>query len=835
MAELAERLERQRFVVLIGASGSGKSSLLRAGLVPRLQSAMTTVVVTPGPKPLEECAVRLAALAGVTPGGLYKELKDDPGNLGRVARQITARPHADDGDMLLVVDQFEETFTLCRDMVEQDRFVEALVAAASAEGSRCRVALGVHADFYAHCTHHPLLVEAMRDAQVPVGPMNLDELRRVVVKPAQQAGLTVESALLATLMAQAHRQVGVLPLLSHALLQTWRRRRGSLLTLDALDAAGGIEGALAKSAEEFYEDLDADQRTTARHLFMRLTAPAAGTEDTKRRVTRGELDEDHITTSVVEQAAAARLVSLDRDRIEIAHEALIGSWPRLRDWLAADRDRRRVHHQLTEAAETWVSLGEDPGALYRGTRLEAARQLTESDDIGLSTREHAFLLGSLAAAAAESRLAVRGSRRLRVLITTLGVLALLTTATTVLAVRANRAMTVQRNDAIALNVAAEATRMYPAAPALATQLALVSYRLKPDRNTLNALLSTLMTTWTAHRSEAYALDVSHDSTLLATGGRDRTVRLWDIRDPRQPVRVGTVEGSQGAVYAVAMHPGKRILATGGVDEVVRLWDVTRPDRPRSVSLLPHHGDTVRAMAFSPDGRTLADAGQSGRAHVWDITDPRRPKLRAVLPGHTDTVRSVAFSADGRLLATGGQDASVRLWDLGAPGRPTLRAAWHAQELGVFWVEFSPRAGLLATAGGGVEAVRLWDTTEPGRPRLVAGICGHDDVVGGVDFSRDGRTLVSSSDDRSVRIWDVSTPTAPRNRALLTAYDTAVMGVRFSPDGRTLVSGVFDGTVRLLTTDFDQAVSRACDAPRRPISRDSWQRYFAGVPYRPPCA
>ncbi|MDX2781979.1 XRE family transcriptional regulator, partial [Streptomyces caniscabiei] len=310
LEELAGRLERQRFVVVIGASGSGKSSLLRAGLVPRLKEAAgtTVVVLTPGARPLEECAVRLGALAGLPPGALYEELRRDPANLGRVVRQITSRPtpggdgrdggdgddgrDGDDGgrrELVLVVDQFEESFTLCQDTVERSRFVEALVSAASDSGGRCRVALGTRADFYAHCTHHAPLVEAMRDAQVPVGPMSLDELRRAVLRPARRAGLSVEGALLATLVAQAHGQAGVLPLLSHALLQTWRRRRGNALTLEAFETAGGLEGALARTAEEFYQGLDPGRRRLARQVFVRLTALGDGTEDTRRPARLQEL------------------------------------------------------------------------------------------------------------------------------------------------------------------------------------------------------------------------------------------------------------------------------------------------------------------------------------------------------------------------------------------------------------------------------------------------------------------------------------------------------------------------------------------------------------------
>lgn len=324
LEELAGRLERQRFVVVIGASGSGKSSLLRAGLVPRLREAegTTVVVLTPGARPLEECAVRLGAMAGLAPGALYGELRDDPENLGRVVRQITARDDdTGDRELVLVVDQFEEVFTLCRDTAERDRFIEALVLAASAPGGRCRVALGARADFYAHCTHHAPLVEAMRDAQVPVGPMSLDELRRAVVQPAQRAGLTIEGALLATLIAQAHGQAGVLPLLSHALLQTWRRRRGNALTRDAFEAAGGLEGALARTAEEFYQGLDAGRRQLARQVFVRLTALGDGTEDTRRPARLEELDGlpgagegagDGEVRAVLDLAAGARLVARAR-------------------------------------------------------------------------------------------------------------------------------------------------------------------------------------------------------------------------------------------------------------------------------------------------------------------------------------------------------------------------------------------------------------------------------------------------------------------------------------------------------------------------------------------
>ncbi|MDV9176917.1 XRE family transcriptional regulator, partial [Streptomyces sp. W16] len=454
--ELAERLERQRFVVVVGASGSGKSSLLRAGLVPRLRAAeATAVVLTPGARPLEECAVRLGAMAGIASGGLYGELKADPENLSRVLRQVAARREDVDGpahgdgerDVVLVVDQFEESFTLCRDDAERDRFIEALIAAASSTGGGCRVALGLRADFYAHCTRNALLVEALRDAQVPVGPMRPDELRRAVTMPAQRAGLSVEGALLATLTAQAQGQAGVLPLLSHALLQTWRRRRGNALTLAGFEAAGGLEGALARTAEEFYQQLDAGQRTLVRQVFVRLTALGEGTEDTRRPARLDELDglagaDDTGIRTVLERAAGARLLILDHERVELAHEALIRCWPRLHGWLTEDREAMRTLHQLSDAAQVWETLGRDPGALFRGTRLAMAAGLARTS---MSVKEQGFLDAGLALRAAEQRAVRRRTRLRQQAVALLGVLLALASVTAGLAVRAQWAADRQRD------------------------------------------------------------------------------------------------------------------------------------------------------------------------------------------------------------------------------------------------------------------------------------------------------------------------------------------------------------------------------------------------------
>ncbi|WP_328497349.1 XRE family transcriptional regulator [Streptomyces sp. NBC_00414] len=829
--ELAARLERRPFAAVIGASGSGKSSLLRAGLVPRLRAGATVVVCTPGPRPLEECSVRLGGLAGVTPGGLYEELRRDSANLGRVVRQIVARSGATggaaegtsggatdgtgtgtsngaaDGHVVLVIDQFEEVFTLCRDETERNVFIEALVTASSAEAGRCRVVLGVRADFYAHCTRDALLVEAMRDAQVPVGPMSQDELRRAVLKPAQLAGLTVEGALLASLMAQAHAQAGMLPLLSHALLQTWRRRRGNALTLGAFEAAGGLEGSLAHTAEDFYQRLDAARRTLARRVFERLTVPGEGTEDTRRPARLEELNglagaEAGEVRDVLDRAADARLLTLDHERVELAHEALIRCWPRLRDWLAEDRAGIRVHRDLTEATAAWEALDRDPGSLYRGVRLAQAQEWAAHAADALTARERTFLDASRAAADGEQAAARHRARRLRRLTGLLAVLLLIASATTFSAVRAQDTANRQRNIALSQKAAGQAAALRATDPALAAQLSLAAYRLAPTADARGSLLSSFAgpyaTRLTGHTDNVNAVAHRADSRVLATGSNDDTARLWDVRDPHRPRSLATLTGHTDKVSDVAFSPDGRTLATASWDDTARLWDVRDPRHPRTTAVLRGHSGDVNALAFSRDGHALADASTDGTVRLWDVTDPGRPRGTRTLPGRHDDKRAVvtvAFSPDGRVLAAAGFDNAVRLWTFDASGRARKKATLTGPTAAVTRVAFSPDGKTIAGASWD-RAVRLWDIADPRRPGKPVTLSGHTDAVRSVAFSPDGRGLASAGMDQNVRLWDVTDPRRPRRGTVLSGHTDAAVSVAFGPDGRTLASAGDDQTVRL---------------------------------------
>ncbi|MFF4492334.1 helix-turn-helix domain-containing protein [Streptomyces sp. NPDC001544] len=815
VAVLARRVTECRFTTLVGASGAGKSSLLYAGLLSRWSAEhrdWPVMAFTPGPHPVEGCAAVLAAHTGESPGALHDTLMRDPRALHRaVLHALAGRP--EETEVLVVVDQFEEVFALCEDPAERGAFIEALITAARAANSRCRIVVGVRADFYAHCTDHPRLVEAVGESQVLIGPMTTDELRRAIVRPAARAGLTVEGALLAELVAQAKDQAALLPLLSHALLETWRRRRGNALSLAGFRATGGIDGALARTAETVYAALEPDGQRVARNVLLRLTAPGEGTEDTKRRVDRAELDFPG-TADVLERFARARLLALDQDGVEIAHEALIRRWPRLRGWLAEDREGLRIHRRLTEAATAWEAVQRDPGALYRGVRLDqAAEWAADWGRDALSEREHRFLTASLAARDASRAAALRGARRLRALLVLLAVLLLGTATATGFALVSREQAQQQRDIAVSRQVAQQADALRRTDPALSLQLALAAYRLHPTAAARGALLSSYGTPYATRLRSTDKVDAvafSPDGRLFAAAGADRRVRLWDAAAPHRPHPPVVLAGREASspavgVRAIAFGEDSRTLAATDALGTTTLWDLRAPHRPRVRAVLDPPraaaGPGSAAVAFSPDGRSVVSAGPSGVVARWPASSRGHRAAEAVLGTSGGEVRSLAFAPDGHALAVAGP-AGTLVWSVVPRDSGEVKAARTVRLPPANAVAFAPDGRMLAT-GGDDRVVRLWDPAKlrPGdRPRPVSLLTGHTDTVFALAFAPDGRTLASAGVDAEVRVWDPHVRpgdrTAVRLLGVLSGHTGYITSAAFSRDGRILATGASDQTARL---------------------------------------
>ncbi|MFD2470610.1 nSTAND1 domain-containing NTPase [Amycolatopsis silviterrae] len=794
--QLAGLVEQHRFTAVVGASGAGKSSLLRAGLIARARAGELAVpvadvrIVVPGPDPVAECAAQF----GGECGGSFR--------LHDAVRGLLA---GRDGDLLLVVDQFEEIYTVTGP-AERARFVEMLAGAAHRPDSRVRVVLGVRADFYARCCADPAVAKVLQDAQLVVGPMSTEGLRLAITRPAIDAGCTVEGALLTELVADVGDEPGALPLLSHALLETWRRRRGTTLTLAGYHAAGGTSQALTRTAETVYQRLDGQQRKTAKALLTRLVALADGVEHTKRRVRRDELPaEDADLGRVVELLATQRLLVLDHDTIEISHEALIREWPRLREWLAEDLEGLRLHRQLTEAARTWNDLGRDEGVLFRGTRLALIRDWCDAGSPVLSADEAEFLRASVAAHDRERETEVRRTRRLRRMVAMLAALLLVAAVATGFAVQSGRTATEQRDVAVAQKVFSQSQQLRETNPGLALQLDLAAYRLSPQPELRDAILSgaaePVPTRLTGNTGQITATAASRTRHLLAAADLDSSVLLWDVTNPRHPATLAKLAVPGGAVTATAFSRDGRTLATGALSGEVRLWDLTDPRRPRQVSAI-QASDGVAALTFGADDRTLsvgtttkysADPSHPSQTGLglWDVRDRTRPVLAATpLPGQN--VLAAVFAADGRILATGGDDGVLRLWDTTDARRPALLAQQPARAGAISSIAVS---GHLLATGDGTSA-HLWEIGDPRRPADVAALPPIPRGVASLDFSPDGRTLATSGDDKTTRLWSVAEPARPRQVLTLAGHASTVSTVLFTVDGQTLATAGEDKAVQL---------------------------------------
>lgn len=798
-ADLLDLLGRRRFAAVFGPSGSGKSSLLRAGLVPALQHP-------------QEPGLRLAAIRILTPGSRPAHTHAD-----LLAR--TGTPSGGALDTLLIVDQFEETFTLCHDPAERARFIDLLLTARG-PGSRSRVLLTVRADFYGHCAGHRELAEALRDAHLLVGPMSTAELREAIVRPATADGLTVERALTSRLVEEVADAPGGLPLLSHVLLETWRRRRGKTLTTAGYEAAGGLNGSIAQTAEDLFAQFSADQTAIARRLLLRLIIPGDGVPDTGRPADRTELHADTPgpERDLLERLVRARLVTLNDGVVELAHTALITAWPRLYAWIEEDRERLRVHRRLTEAAAAWEELGREDEALYRGSRLDSAEEAFGPDEHHhLTVLEREFLVRSTAQRDREQQAAARTTRRLRSLVTALSVLLVMTLAAAGLTFSQRQDLLAQRRTILAGHLAAQSSALRTKNFDLAALLAVQAYETSPTKEATAAVYaigaSPLQRTIRLHgRHIADSVVFSPDGRTVAAYGYSSASRLQllEVATGRRRVEFPGLAAVRSAFFS---RNGKRILTVDGgpsddrrqasvgntktgavrttfvaefpvaalvsaarnrtlvVDYDGGTWDMVTG---RHLSTLSEYSPFQGHPPVSPDGHRLVAIDRAGTVRTWSLDEGRRPTHTFTVAGF-DADQPSAISADGRTLAVATPSGSVEVWDVAAGHRRTTLTSQGAD---VTDVSLSRDGRSLAAADSG-HTVRVWNTVTS---TMQAGLIGHLGAVTSMAFSPDGHTLATvSHQDATVRIWDL----APSARKSFPLSGGRVDSTALSPDGRLL--------------------------------------------------
>ncbi|MFE3252867.1 NACHT and WD repeat domain-containing protein [Streptomyces sp. NPDC059209] len=793
-------------LVIVAPSGAGKSSLLRAGVLPALERGKVPgsggwprSLFTPSATPLTALAAQLAEVTGAGAERAGAAVESGPEACAALVRE--AAPSR----LVIVVDQLEELFTLCESERDRRAFLDVLASLADGPDPLALVVYGLRSDFYTRCTDYPRLRSALQNRQIVVGPLSATGVREAIVFPARQVGLTVEPGLvelLLTDLGDPAYEAGRLPLLAHALRTTWQQRHGSTLTVDGYRATGGIRHAVATSAERVFSGLDPSVQQGARAMFLRLVRigdSADGMDDTRRRLPVG----DDLSPAALDAFTSGRLLTREDDTVTITHEVLIRAWPRLRSWIDGDREGRLVRQGLEEAAAAWESSAHDPDLLHRGSRLESARRWSGRT----SSVAAAFL-------AASERRARRATLLARAAIAALTALTLIAGAAAVVAFVQRGTAEAERDTARFRQLMATAEELRDSDPSLAAQFDLAAHRANPDNpdaytRVLNDANATLSTALTGFPDPVYEVAFSPNGRTLAAVGGNGAVRLWDTSDPRRPEPLGDpLPGHDKGITGLAFSPqGDKLVATGS-GERGWLWDVTDPARPARLGApLGGHSGGVSALAFSPDGDMVATADKL-TIRLWDVGGPGGPQLvGGPLAGHRDTVTSAVFTPDGDTLITGGLDGTVRLWDTTEPAE-AARLGSPQREDGRFVSRLAQTGGILAVPGDSGK-VRLWDITDPAEPKpLGKPLPGHGKSASDLAFSPDGDILAVAGDDRTVRLWDITNPSRPKPRGDPlpgAALDSGELPgeqwgyghvLVFGPDGKTLAAGGNDGTVRL---------------------------------------
>lgn len=802
LSRLQQDVPYKNFLALVGPSGSGKSSVVNAGLIPQLRQGAIEgsdnwfyVDMVPGKHPIENLASALTRVAVHNADNLSEQLYDDTRGITRALKRIL--PTDDQTKLFLFINQFEEVFTQMSNEAERQHFLESLQVAASEPNSRLRLMITLRADFYDRPLLYELFGQMMQGRTEVVLPLSADELREAIVAPAERSRLHLEQALVNTIIDDVRRESGALPLLQYALTELYERRFGNTLTLEAYNMIGGVSGALVQRAEDVYNQLELDEKDLARQIFMRLVSIGDGTEDTRRRAARSELltltNNPDDLQKILERFGNYRLLTFDHDQInrtptvEIAHEALIRRWVRFTRWLDDNREELQLQRRIAVQAQEWKNAGEDPSFLAVGVRLQQFEQWFTHTQLGISLIEMQYVTQSIyrrerlkaeeaERQAREEALEKRSQDRLRALLTVMFIAVIIAGGLATYAALQNQearenaeeaAFNAERAEANAQQAEANAQQAEANAEAAeassnqAQSLAWASAAqlVLGDNNTDLAIALSLQATT---RNVSPSPEAQRALAAAAYNPGTRTV----------------FTGHAGDIWDMIISPDETRAITSSLDGTVIVWDIETGEMLR---VFEEHTAPVRAVAIDPSGTMVLTGADNGRILQFNLTNTTIREYDSV---HLSPIYSIAFTPGGSQVATGHLNGNIIVWNTRFG---TKEAEWETPN-GTIWSLSYGRQGTLLYSGSNDGTIAEWNSEDGS---FVNRYIGHNGAVRHIAISPTGRQMLSTSVDRSILYWDLRTGIFLRE---LVGHTEGVYTVDFTPDGASAYSGGQDSSI-----------------------------------------
>jgi WD40 repeat protein len=782
---LLQKINDSPFVFVVGVSGSGKSSLVKAKLIPEMKlRGYRVVIMKPWTYPTQHLKDALTSDLDGTGTNIseIEERIDQEGLIATISNFSSQK-------ILLVIDQFEEVFTVCPNEDERRKFIQLLVDVAQQPNSALMIVATMRVDFLAECTYANL-GDIINKQMVCISEMNNDGLKEAIERPAKIQGYKLSEGLLDAILQDIHEERNCLPLLEFALQELWGKRdcQRHLLTLEKYNEMGRLKGALNLHADKLYDlQKEAGQQWMQR-IMLKLLRTGKDAKDTRQRAQRETIldlaGDDENARKLIDgvlkslEGKSGRLLVAGEENgiamVDLAHEALMDGWERFAEWRLENRDLRRLADRVEDCYQEWENKNKgDNYLLPNGLTMEAIEKWENIKPLISESARNYYNLSKNRDTKDKQKKVETTLREQAMKV--MKDLTFYQQNAKIQAIMAEEESQENLHSEIKINAQLTAIQLVSE-----SQEELDKVLVPLQENLQCAMKVPLRNIFQGHKGNISSVAFSSDGKTIVSGSSDWTLRLWDL----QGNQINEFKhGDNVKVWSVAFSPDDKTIVSGSSDKTIRLWDVASGEQLHVF----HHNDQVWSVAFSPDGKTIVSGSSDKTIRLWDIADGEQLHVFH----HDDKIWSIAFSPDGKTIVSGSSDKTIRLWDVADDNQ--IMKFLHDDT--IWSVAFSPD-GKTIVSGSSDKTIRLWDVANGNQIMKFQ----HDDTVLSVAFSPDGKTIVSGSSDQTVRLWNLQ---GEQIGLPFRGHTSLVRSVAFSPDGRVFISGSDDKTLRLRDIVGDQ--------------------------------